>query len=44
MKYFDYEIHGELKNAAYLHDHGMFVGNSHMDLKTEIKFLHEVLS
>lgn len=43
MKYFDYEIHSELKNADYLHDNGFFVGNSQIDLKEEIKFLAEVL-
>jgi CDP-6-deoxy-D-xylo-4-hexulose-3-dehydrase len=39
MKYFDYEIHQELKNADYLHDNGFFVGNSHIDLTREIHFL-----
>ena len=43
MKYFDYEICSELKNADYLHDNGFFVGNSQIDLKEEIKFLAEVL-
>ena len=43
MKYFDYEIHRELKNADYLHDNGFFVGNSQIDLKEEIAFLAEVL-
>ena len=43
MKFFDYEIHNELKNADYLHEHGLFIGNSQVDLKNEIKFLAEVL-
>lgn len=43
MKFFDYEIHDELKNADYLHDNGFFVGNSQVCLKEEIKFLAEVL-
>jgi CDP-4-dehydro-6-deoxyglucose reductase, E1 len=43
MKYFDYEIHKELKNADYLHNNGIFVGNSHIDLKNEISFLYETL-
>jgi len=43
MKYFDYEIHGELKNANYLHDHGFFVGNSQVNLTKEIKFLYETI-
>jgi CDP-6-deoxy-D-xylo-4-hexulose-3-dehydrase len=43
MKFFDYEIHQELKNADYLHDNGLFVGNSQVCLENEIKFLAEVL-
>jgi len=29
IKYFNYEIHGELKNADYVHDNGIYIGNSH---------------
>jgi CDP-6-deoxy-D-xylo-4-hexulose-3-dehydrase len=43
MKYFDYEIHGELKNADYLHENGLFVGNSQVCLDNEIKYLYKVL-
>jgi len=43
MKFFDYEIHEELKNADYLHDNGFFIGNSQVCLDNEIKFLREVL-
>lgn len=43
MKYFDYEIYGELKNADYLHERGLFVGNHQMNLEQEIRFLAEVL-
>jgi len=43
MKYFDYEIHDELKNADYLHDNGFFIGNSQVCLEDEIKYLAEVL-
>ena len=38
MKYFDYETHQELKNADYLHENGFFVGNSQIDLESEINF------
>ena len=44
MKFFDYEIHDTLKNADYLHDNGLFVGNSQVCLEEEIKFLAEVLN
>lgn len=43
MKYFDYEIHDSLKNADYLHEHGFFVGNSQVNLESELRSLHEVL-
>ena len=44
MKYFDYEIHKELKNANHLHENGFFVGNSHKCLTKNINFLSEILS
>ena len=44
MKYFNYEVHEELKNANYLHDNGFFVGNSHKNLSKSIYFLSELLS
>jgi CDP-6-deoxy-D-xylo-4-hexulose-3-dehydrase len=43
MRFFDYEIHEDLKNAEYLHENGLFVGNSQVCLKNEIKFLNKVL-
>jgi CDP-4-dehydro-6-deoxyglucose reductase, E1 len=43
MKFFDYEVHKELKNADYLHENGFFVGNSQVDLENKIKYLKEVL-
>lgn len=43
LKYFDYEIHGELENADYLHKNGLFVGNHQMNLIKEISYLREVL-
>ena len=43
MQYFDYTIHGELKNADYLHENGLFIGNHQVGLKEEIEFLAEVL-
>jgi len=44
MKYFDYDIYGELINADYLHDHGFFVGNSQVCLEKEIRLLYDVLA
>jgi CDP-4-dehydro-6-deoxyglucose reductase, E1 len=42
MKYFDYEVYQELKNADYLHENGFFVGNSQINLKKEITILHKI--
>ena len=44
LKYFDYEIFGEMKNAKYLDTHGLFVGNHQVVLKEEIEHLFKVLS
>lgn len=44
LKYFDYEIFGEMKNAKYLDTHGLFVGNHQIPLKEEIQHLYKVLS
>jgi len=43
MRFFDYEIYESLKNADYLHENGLFVGNSQVNIENEIKFLAEVL-
>ncbi len=29
IKFFDYEVHGNLKNAEYLDENGLFIGNHH---------------
>lgn len=43
IKYFDYEIHDELKNAKLLHNNGFFVGNHQIDISEELKLLKDVL-
>ncbi len=44
MKYFDYEISGNLINADILDRNGFFVGNHHYDVTKEILMLHKILS
>lgn len=44
LKYYDYEIHGEIKNAEQLDSKGFFVGNHHFDLTNKIKHLYKVLN
>ena len=43
LKYFDYEIFGQVRNANYLDAKGLFVGNHQIDLTQEIKHLYNVL-
>lgn len=43
MKYFNYEIHGNLKNAQIIHKNGFFVGNHQIDINQEIDLLKNVL-
>jgi CDP-6-deoxy-D-xylo-4-hexulose-3-dehydrase len=44
MKFLDYEISGELKNADYLHSNGFFVGNHQINIFNEIDHLYKTLS
>lgn len=44
LRFFDYEIFGEMKNAQYLDKNGFFVGNHQVSLNEEIKHLYDVLS
>ncbi|MBE6430609.1 MULTISPECIES: DegT/DnrJ/EryC1/StrS family aminotransferase [Campylobacter] len=43
IKYFDYEIHGELKNAKYLQENGFFVGNHQVDISQQIELFNKVV-
>jgi CDP-6-deoxy-D-xylo-4-hexulose-3-dehydrase len=43
IKWFDYEIHGDLKNAKTIDDNGLFVGNHHYGLTTEFDWLRDTL-
>ena len=43
IKYFNYEIYGELKNAKYLQTNGFFVGNHQIDISAQIELLNSVI-
>lgn len=43
IKYFDYEIYGDLDNANMLHNQGLFIGNHHVDGKEDIKKIYELI-
>ena len=44
IKYFNYHIPFELKNAKYIHDNGLFIGNNHILIEKEISNLFNLLS
>ena len=39
IKFFDYEVHGDLKNAEYLDKNGLFIGNHHYPILDAINAL-----
>ena len=39
MRHFDYSIHGELKNADYIDQNGLFVGNHHYPIDEAVEAL-----
>jgi CDP-6-deoxy-D-xylo-4-hexulose-3-dehydrase len=43
IKYFDYELVGEMTNGDLAHDRGFFVGNHPFDLGPEIDALYSIL-
>ncbi len=43
LKYLDYTISGELRNADYIHDNGFFVGNHSIEMSGNINLLIDVL-
>ena len=44
IRFFDYEIHNNLKNADYISDNGFFVGNHHFDISLQLNKLYEILN
>lgn len=44
IKYYDYDVAGEIKNADIAHDWGFFVGNHPVDLSEQIRTFHDVLT
>jgi CDP-6-deoxy-D-xylo-4-hexulose-3-dehydrase len=35
IKFYDYEVHGKMTNADYIHDHCLMIGNSHLPVLWE---------
>jgi CDP-6-deoxy-D-xylo-4-hexulose-3-dehydrase len=42
VKYFDSEVFGKLKNADYIDQHGLFVGNHHYSIEEGIQMLSTI--
>lgn len=43
LKWMDYEIHHKLKNADWIDDNGLFIGNHHVDMAEGLKFVAKTL-
>ena len=43
MKYIEYEVYGDLRNAEYIDEHGFFVGNHHIEMTEHIDYLAETV-
>lgn len=43
MKYFDYAVHGDLTNADYIDQNGLFIGNHHYDISEAIDILYNMM-
>jgi|TARA_B110001469_G_scaffold126774_1_gene145364 dTDP-4-amino-4,6-dideoxygalactose transaminase len=44
LKFFDYEVFGNVANAEYIDQYGLFVGNHQLDLTTEISHVLAVIN
>lgn len=44
MRYFDYSAYGNCPVADDIHEHGLFVGNSHEDIREQIDHLRRILA
>lgn len=44
LRYYDYEVHGDIKNGFIAHDRGFFVGNFPAPIKPQLQRLREVLN
>jgi CDP-6-deoxy-D-xylo-4-hexulose-3-dehydrase len=43
LKYFNYELHGEMINAEYIDKNGFFAGNHHFDISDKLDYFKKVL-
>jgi len=43
LSYFDFEVYGDMSNAQYLDENGLFIGNHHVDVREQLKFIRSLL-
>ncbi|TDP81568.1 CDP-6-deoxy-D-xylo-4-hexulose-3-dehydrase [Halanaerobium saccharolyticum] len=43
IKYFKYTIFGDLKNADFIHNNGLFIGNHHFDIKSKLNSIYKII-
>lgn len=44
IKYFDYTIHGDLKNSNAIHDCGIYVGNHHVPITKQLLLIKNLIT
>lgn len=44
IKYFNYKVHGDLRNANVVDENGLFIGNHHYSLEDEFIYLSKIIS
>lgn len=43
LRWFDYDVHGDLRNAKYIDENGLFIGNHHYPMDLEFEVLAKAL-
>lgn len=43
VDYFDYSVHQTLENADIVHNHGLFIGNHHVDMRAKIDKVYAIV-
>lgn len=43
IRHLEHRVVGEHKNADYVHDHGFFIGNHHVDIRKNLDYLKSLL-
>lgn len=44
IRHLNHRVVGDHPNAQFIHDHGFFIGNHHVDMRENIKYLQKILS